>query len=189
MPRKSVQMSLLDIYKDVENRLETDKPALFKLLDEHIKWYEIIPDSFYLAFYKQFGRSRKYQLESFMRALFLQRIFHYVEDSQLLNTLRFSREMRDYCELDKVPDASKLTRFKQDFCEHIRGVFENLVELTESICREIDKNLQTCLHLIQRESKATLQKTIRNFFVARNNRRSPFLRLTRHLMIPEAHLR
>jgi hypothetical protein len=93
MPRKSVQMSLLDIYKDVENRLETDKPALFKLLDEHIKWYEIIPDSFYLAFYKQFGRSRKYQLESFMRALFLQRLFHYVEDSQLLNTLRFSREI------------------------------------------------------------------------------------------------
>jgi hypothetical protein len=145
MPRKSVQMSLFDIYKDVEKHLETDKPALFKLLDEHIKWYEIIPDSFYLAFYKQFGRSRKYELESFMRALFLQRIFHYIEDSQLLNTLRFSREMRDYCEFEKVPDASKLTRFKQDFCEHIREVFERLVDLTEPICREMDKELADML--------------------------------------------
>ena len=143
--RKNVQMSLLDIYKDVEKRLETDKSALFKLLDEHIKWNEIIPLSFYCAFYKQFGRYRKYELESFMRALFLQRIFHYVEDSQLLNTLRFSREMREYCELDKVPDASKLTRFKQDYCEYIREVFENLVELTEPICREMDKELADML--------------------------------------------
>jgi hypothetical protein len=143
--RKNVQMSLLDIYKDVEKRLETDKPALFKLFDEHIKWNEIIPLSFYCAFYKQFGRHRKYELESFMRALFLQRIFHYVEDSQLLNTLRFSREMREYCEFDKVPDASKLTRFKQDYCKYIREVFENLVELTEPICREMDKELADML--------------------------------------------
>jgi histone H3/H4 len=141
MRNKSVQMSLLDIYKDVEERLESDKPAVFKLFDEHINWHEIIPDSFYFAFYKKFGRNRKYDLESFMRALFLQRIFHYVEDSQLLNTLNFSREMREYCEFDKVPDASKLTRFKQNFCEYIREVFENLVEITESICREMDKKL------------------------------------------------
>ena len=143
--RKNKQMSLLDIYKDVEKRLESDKPAIFKLLDEHIKWHEIIPDSFYLAFYKQNGRIRKYGLESFMRALFLQRIFHYVEDTQLLNTLRFSREMREYCEFDKIPDASKLTRFKQTFCEYIREVFENLVEITEPICREMDKELSDML--------------------------------------------
>jgi len=32
---KYVQMSLLDIFKDVENALETDKSLLFRLLDEH----------------------------------------------------------------------------------------------------------------------------------------------------------
>ena len=58
-------------------------------------------------------------------------MFHYVEDAQLLNTLRFSREMQEFCGFAKVPDASKLTRFKQDFCDHIRSVFERLVELTE----------------------------------------------------------
>jgi hypothetical protein len=138
-------MSLLDTYKSVEEHLENDKPELFKLLDEHLDWDEIIPDSFYRAFYKRFGRNRKYDLESFMRALFLQRIFHYVEDSQLLNTLRFSYEMRDFCGFDKVPDASKLTRFKQDFCNHIRDVFERLVDLTEPICREMDKTLADLL--------------------------------------------
>jgi len=145
MRKKSEQMSLLDTYKSVEERLENDKPALFKLLDEHLDWDDLIPDSFYLMFYKHYGRSRKYDLESFMRALFLQRIFHYVEDSQLLNTLRFSYEMRDWCGFDKVPHASKLTRFKQDFCNNIRDVFERLVDLTEPICREMDEELADLL--------------------------------------------
>ena len=145
MRKKFVQMSLLDAYQSVEERLENDKPELFKLLEEHLDWDEIIPDTFYNAFYQQLGRNREYELKSFMRALFLQRVFHYVEDSQLLNTLRFSYEMRDYCGFDKVPDASKLTRFKQDFCKHIRTVFERLVDLTEPICREMDKALADML--------------------------------------------
>ena len=99
MRKKNVQMSLLDTYHSVKERLENDKPELFKLLDEHLDWDELIPNTFYTAFYKRVGRNRKYELESFMRALFLQRIFHYIEDTQLLNTLRFSYEMRDYCGL------------------------------------------------------------------------------------------
>jgi Transposase domain (DUF772). len=145
MRGRYVQMSLFDIYKDVENTLEADKPLLFRLLDEHLNWDEIIPLEFFMAFYKQYGRPREYDLESFMRSLFLQRVFHYVEDSQLLNTLRFSKEMREFCGFTKVPDASKITRFKQDFCDHIRKVFERLVDLTEPICREMDAALADML--------------------------------------------
>jgi hypothetical protein len=145
MRKKFVQTSLLDTYHSVEERLENDKPELFKLLDEHLDWDNLIPDSFYADFYRRFGRNRKYDLESFMKSLFLQRIFHYIEDTQLLNTLRFSYEMRDYCGFDKVPDAAKLTRFKQDFCDHIRAVFERLVDLTEPICREMDAALADLL--------------------------------------------
>ena len=145
MRKKFVQMSLSDTYDSVEKRLETDKPELFRLLDEHLDWDEIIPGSFYTDFYRRLGRNRKYDLESFVKALVLQRIFHYVEDSQLLNTLRFSYEMRDYCGFDKVPDAAKLTRFKQDFCDHIRTVFERLVDLTEPICRAMDEALADLL--------------------------------------------
>jgi len=136
-----VQMSLFEVYRDTLEVLESDKPQLFKLLDEHLDWDEIIPFSFYKAFYKRYGRTRRYSLDSFLKALFLQRIFHYVEDAQLLNTLRFSYEMRRYCGFDKVPDASKITRFKQDFCTHIRDVFEHLVTLTEPVCRKMDKIL------------------------------------------------
>ncbi len=145
MRKKYKQMSLLDTYKSVEEDLEKNKPELFLLLDEHLDWEELIPARFYSAFYQRLGRKRGYGRESFLRALFLQRIFHYVEDSQLLNTLRFSQEMRDYCGFEKVPDAAKLTRFKQDFCEYIRDVFERLVDMTEPICAEMDKVLADML--------------------------------------------
>jgi hypothetical protein len=145
MRNKFQQTSLLDVYQNVEERLSSNKPELFKLLDEHLNWDEIIPHTFHYAFYRRFGRNRKYGLESFLRALFLQRVFHYVEDSQLLNTLRYSHEMRDYCGFDKIPDAAKLTRFKQKFCDHIRDVFERLVEITEPICREMDAHLADIL--------------------------------------------
>lgn len=145
MRNKYEQMSLLDTYKNVEEQLGRHKPELFLLLEKHLDWEEIIPARFYNAFYQRLGRTRDYELESFLRALFLQRIFHYVEDSQLLNTLRFSYEMRDYCGFEKVPDASKITRFKQDFCEYIRDVFEHLVDMTEPICAEMDKALADML--------------------------------------------
>ena len=140
-----VQMSLFDIYKGVENALENDKPLLFRLLDENIDWGEIIPTGFYHAFYKRFGRPRGYHLESFLRMLLVQRIFHFTEDSQLLNVLRCCREMRVFCGLHKVPDAGKLTRFKQEFCGWLRQIFERLVELTEPICREMDAALADML--------------------------------------------
>jgi hypothetical protein len=49
-----------------------------------------------------------------------------------------STEMREYCGFDKVPDASKITLFKQDFVAHIKMMFDRLVDMTEPICHEID---------------------------------------------------
>ena len=51
-------MSLFDTYKDVSAKLAEDKPKLFRLLDEHIVWDELIPARFYQAFYQRMGRSR-----------------------------------------------------------------------------------------------------------------------------------
>lgn len=138
-------MSLFDTYNDVSMTLEEDKPKFFKLMDEFICWDDIIPDSFYTAFYKKTGRDRVYSLESFLSALVLQRVFGYINDTQLLNTLKYSKEMRDFCGFAKVPDASKITRFKQDFASHIEGLFNKLVDKTEPICKAIDSELSDCL--------------------------------------------
>ena len=139
------QISLFDTYQDVVTTLEEDKPKFFKLVDSNINWDNIIPDSFWNKFYSSLGRNRKYPLEGFLKALLLQRVFGYTTDSQLLNTLKYSREMRDFCGFSKVPDADKITRFKQNFCDEIEKLFHLLVDKTEKLCREIDADSADCL--------------------------------------------
>lgn len=133
------------IYKSVAASMEDDKPKLFRQLDEHIDWDSLIPARFTLAFFRNTGSPRKYPLVAFLKSLVLQKIFGYVNDSVLLVTLRHSLEMQEFCRFQKVPDAAKLTRFKQVFLPYIMEVFERLVELTEPICREMDAELVGCL--------------------------------------------
>ena len=145
MRNKRAQVSLFDTYKEVADSYENNKPKLFRLLDERIDWEEMIPSRFFSAFYQRMGRPRAYSLVSFLKMLVLQRIFGYTEDSQLLLTLRHSSEMRDFCELTKVPDAAKITRFKQEFGIYIEEIFDVLVDRTEPICRRMDAELADCL--------------------------------------------
>lgn len=145
MRNKNVQMSLFDTYCQVSNSQHENQPKFFRLLDEHIDWDTIIPGRFYTAFYQRLGRKREYKLESFIKALVLQDVFGYIEDTQLLNTLRHSKEMRDFCGFIRVPDASKITRFKKDFNVYLQELFDRLVEITDPICREMDAELADCL--------------------------------------------
>ena len=70
--------------------------------------------------------------------MIIQRIFSIPTDQLLLVFLAYSKPLRDFCGFDKVPDASKITRFKQDFLDDLQSVFEHLVDLTEPICQAID---------------------------------------------------
>lgn len=84
------------------------------------------------------GRKRIYSLESFIRFFILQKIIGIDTDSAMLRTLSLSKELRDFCGFVKVPDASKITLFKQQFCDHLADFFHRLVDITEPICRELD---------------------------------------------------
>ena len=138
MRNKYSQMSLLDTYNDVRSAMEEDKPEFLTLLEEHINFGELIPVVFRWAFYRWTGRPRDYPLEGFVKFCVLQKILGIEKDSILLALLRMCSELREFCGFDKAPDASKITRFKQDFVAYIQMVFEKLVEITEPICREID---------------------------------------------------
>ena len=59
-------------------------------------------------------------------------------DALLLSILKLSAAFRDFCGFTKVPGASQLTRFKANYCEHLKKMFESLVDLTEPICRKIN---------------------------------------------------
>ena len=139
MRNKAVQMSLLDIYNGVLDSIEEKKPELITLLEEHIDFDRLIPCEFTSAFYGRMGRKHIYHLESILRALILQKLLGLTTDVQLIAVLKCSKELREFCGFSKVPDASRLTRFKQGYCEFLVKVFERLVDMTEPICREISE--------------------------------------------------
>ena len=132
------QLSLADIFQDCQENSQNDKPAFLSLLENHIDLDEIIPVTFYNHFYASTGRTRKYPLHAFLWALIIQRIFSIPTDQLLLTFLCYSKPLREFCGFSKVPDASKITRFKQDFLNDLQSVFDNLVNLTEPICQTID---------------------------------------------------
>ncbi|MBR1702999.1 MAG: transposase [Lachnospiraceae bacterium] len=132
------QLSVEDIFQDCQDKFENDKPAFLSLLEQHIDLDEMIPASFQNHFYASTGRTRKYPLQALLWALIIQRIFSIPTDQLLLTFLAYSKPLRDFCGFTKVPDASKITRFKQDFLDDLQLVFDNLVDVTEPICQAID---------------------------------------------------
>lgn len=138
MRNKFVQISLLDIYNDISSAFEDQKSELLSLIDQYIDFDSFISYDFYHAFYKKLGRNHTYHLESFIRALVIQKLFGFVFDTQLILVLKCCKEIRDFCKFTKVPDGSYFTRFKHDFCSFIADMFNRLVDITEPICREID---------------------------------------------------
>lgn len=132
------QLSLADIFSDCQKKFENDKPAFLSLLETHIDIDEFIPVSFRNHFYASTGRSRKYPLQAFLWALIIQRIFSIPTDQLLLAFPAYSKPLREFCGFTKVPDASKITCFKQDFLDDLQPVFDNLVDVTEPVCQALD---------------------------------------------------
>ena len=132
------QLSLADIFTDCQNKFDNDKYKFLSLLDETIDLDEIVPASFVSHFHAATGRPRRHLLYPLLKALLLQLIFSIPTVSLLIIFLKYSQELRDFCGFDVLPDASKFTRFKQDFLLDLQSLFDRLVDLTEPICQKID---------------------------------------------------
>lgn len=110
-----------------------------------------------MLFYQPLGRKRDYPLEEFLSALSIP------TDSLLLLILKLCRELRDFCGFSKVPDASLLTHFKQNFEVFIEQMFKQMVDFTEPICQMIDSSLAAML---------TFDTSGIELYVAENNPRT-----------------
>jgi len=135
---RSKQLSLADIYAGCLDIFDNDKPGFLSLVAENIDIDALIPLSFRQRFYAWTGRPREYPLTGFIWSLIIRRIFSIPTDSLLII---FLKDLLEFCGFSKVPDASKFTRFKQNFLQDFKDMFDRLVELTEPICAKIDPNL------------------------------------------------
>lgn len=106
---------------------------MVSLLEEHIDLNEIIPESFQRAFYSRMGRNHIYHLDSLLWFVILKKFFGFSQNTQMINVLKCSQELRDLCGFEKVPDASQITRFLKNYCNHIENMFEHLVEISCSV--------------------------------------------------------
>ena len=109
------QISLADIFSDCQNKFNNDNYEFLSILEETIDLDEIVTVSFISHFNAATGRPRKHQLFPMRGALLLQLIFSIPTTSLLIVFLKYSQELRDFCEFDVVPYSSKFTQFKQDF--------------------------------------------------------------------------
>jgi len=123
-------------------KLETQKSRtdndILENLKRYIKLEEYIPHEFRRAFYKDTGRPRGCTIESFMWYLIIQSITGIVNDTVFLFLVTIFKELREFCGFKSVPDAGKISTFKQTFVDYIGMVFENFVDTTEPICQAID---------------------------------------------------
>ena len=118
--------------------LETKSPTiLLECLREYIDINELIPYSVISHFYKTFGRNRKYSLTSFISALLLQKMLSIPTDSLLITILNLSKELRNFCGFDTVPDKTQFSRFKTTYADDLETIFHHLVDLTEPICQSL----------------------------------------------------
>ena len=72
---KFSQISLLDIYEDVNTSFTEKKSELVSLLEKHIDFSSLISYEFHHAFYSNIGRKHKYHLESFLLSIWILSLF------------------------------------------------------------------------------------------------------------------
>lgn len=101
----------------------------------------LIPQSFFNAYYASTGHPRNYSLSSMLTALIVQKILGLSEIKTFLNILNLSSELRTLCRFFKVPHESQFCRFKTDYITHIQDFFNNLVDITEPICKQLNSAL------------------------------------------------
>lgn len=139
------QLNLGNIYSQCSEMFKEQRPEFLELLNKYLDINSFIPYSFKRAFYANTGRPRGCSLYGYISALVLQKIFNISSDSLLILILKLSSEVRAFCGINKVPDPSKWTRFKQDFSDYIEDMFIKLVDFTEPICQNIDPFLASIL--------------------------------------------
>lgn len=140
MATQSSPLSLADVLTECQNLLYFDKPVFFVLLEKHIDFDAFIPSDFFHAFNRRFGRNQKYPLHGFISALILQKIRSIPTDSLLIILLHLCKELRMLFGFDKIPDASKFTRFKRIF-SYWETFFNHPVSYDGSVSARVDLTL------------------------------------------------
>lgn len=145
MPISAKQLNFCDVSKDFNKFYNQNQNNLLSLLSEFIDISDFIPFSFYQKYYSKFGTKRDFSLESLLSAFIIKNILSIPSVDLLITFLSISSELRQFCGFLKVPDKSQFSRFKSDFLDNLNELFNNLVDYTEEISKELNPFLSSIL--------------------------------------------
>ncbi|WP_207180368.1 transposase [Anaerocellum diazotrophicum] len=139
------QLSFLELYEDVKNLALNNPHNLLGFFNKYININNFIPQSFFKAYYKYFGKHRCFSLQSMLCAFFIQKIFKFSTLTQLRAVLLNSYQLKSFCNFDTIPSISTFSRFRKIFCSEIENVFYNLAKYAQNIALEINPDLASCV--------------------------------------------
>ncbi len=139
------QISFFDIYSEIDKLTDNNNFYLFELFDSFINISDMIPESFYRAYYSHLGTNRDFPLEGMVKSL----IFYDLLGLPTINTLIFiiniSSDLRRFLKFSRAPNKSQFSRFKSDFYSEINKMFHDLVDITDACSTATDEYLASIL--------------------------------------------
>jgi len=112
MQTKLKQLSFANIYSNIDEYFQQDKPKLIELFEQYIDLSSLIPQRFFYHYHASTGHPRKYKLVSMLTALIIKMILSITDTSLLINILNLSSELKNLCGFTTVPNASQFSRLK-----------------------------------------------------------------------------
>ena len=141
----SFQTSVFDNFINLTNLAETNVTRLFKLISKYINLSCFIAPAFHRAFYKDRGRKHRYSLLSFLNALLVKKLFKIPTVKGLVAFINASPDCAAFCNLSTAPDETKFSWFMTTFHNHIKSLFDNMVQFSLPVCQEINPKLANTL--------------------------------------------
>ena len=143
--KTELQLSLFNQFESLVDFENNNKLNILSLLSSHLDFSSLIPYELMSSYHSSVGRN-PYPLISMIKAFFVKNLYGYESIEKLIDLLAASPKVRNFCGFSTIPNKSTFSRFKSTFYSLLEDIFNNLVNLTEPICRKMGENFAS--HLI-----------------------------------------
>ena len=143
--KTELQLSLFNQFESLVDLENNNKLNILSLLSSHLDFSSLISSEVRSLYYSNTGRN-PYPLISMIKAFIVKNIYGYESIEKLIDLLSASPKVRSFCGFSSIPNKSTFSRFKSNFYSLLEDIFNNLVNVTEPICRKMGENFAS--HLI-----------------------------------------
>jgi len=141
----SNQVSLFDLDAEIHELTAKKSDQLFSLYNQFTNMDDIIPASFYNAYYSDVGKNRDFPLDGMLKALVFYNLLGLPTFSTLIFIISISSDFRKFLGFPRAPHPSQFSRFKSLFYDEILEMFHHLVDFTSTFAIDADEELAKIL--------------------------------------------